>query len=307
MNSQAGAEQAARGRVTVPHAESAAAIVVADVHFEYRARGHDPVTALRGVSLTVHDGERVAIVGANGSGKSTLARLLNGLLLPTGGSVRVGGLDTRDASSRRAIRQSVGMVFQNPDNQLVATIVEEDVAFGPENLGLPPAEIRARVDGALALLGLEELRLRPPHLLSGGQKQRVAIAGALAMRPRVLVLDEATALLDPVGRSEVRDAVARLHAGGTAVVQVTHFMEEAATADHVFVMAGGQIALQGPPRVVFARHDELRALRLDIPQVAQLMERLSRRLTGFPALALDLEEAAAAIMARANSTGRPRA
>ncbi|MDP8923824.1 MAG: energy-coupling factor transporter ATPase [Chloroflexota bacterium] len=264
-------------------------MVVDDVHFEYRARGQDPVPALRGVSLTVRDGERVAVVGANGSGKSTLARLLNGLLLPTGGQVRVGGLDTRDPAGRREIRQAVGMVFQNPDNQLVATIVEEDVAFGPENLGLPSDEIRARVDAALALLGLEELRHRPPHLLSGGQKQRVAIAGALAMRPHVLVLDEETALLDPVGRAEVRAAVARLHAEGTAIVQVTHFMEEAVAADRVLVMAGGRVVLEGPPRVVFARQAELRALRLDVPQVA-----------------LDVDEVAAAILARADPAGRAR-
>lgn len=282
-------------------------IVVDGARFEYRARGQEPVLAVRDVSLTVGDGERVAIVGANGSGKSTLARLLNGLLLPTDGSVRVGGLDTRDGASRRAIRQTVGMVFQNPDNQLVATVVEEDVAFGPENLGLPSAEIRARVDAALALLGLEELRLRPPHLLSGGQKQRVAIAGALAMHPRVLVLDEATALLDPVGRSEVRAAIARLHADGTAIVQVTHFMEEAVGADRVLVMAGGRIVLQGPPREVFARQAELRALRLDVPQVAQLAERLSRRWPDFPAVALDVDEVAAAVLAQADLAGRPRA
>jgi energy-coupling factor transporter ATP-binding protein EcfA2 len=226
------------------------------------------------------------------------------LLLPTRGTVRVLGLDTRDASNRRRIRQTVGMVFQNPDNQLVATIVEEDVAFGPENLGLPSAEIRARVDAALALLGLEELRFRPPHLLSGGQKQRVAVAGALAMRPAVLVLDEATALLDPAGRAEVRGAVARLHAEGTAIVQVTHFMEEAVAADRVLVLADGSIALAGTPGDVFARQAELRALRLDVPQVAQLAERLARRFPRFPAVLLDVDEAAAAIVSRVRA-GHP--
>ena len=293
--------------VASARAEPAALITVEDVYFEYRARGQDPVLALQGVSLVIGEGERVAIVGANGSGKSTLARLLNGLLLPTAGTVRVGALDTRDAAGRRAIRQAVGMVFQNPDNQLVATIVEEDVAFGPENLGLPSAEIRARVDWALGLLGLEDLRLRPPHLLSGGQKQRVAIAGALAMRPRVLVLDEATALLDPVGRSEVRASVARLHAEGTTIVQVTHFMDEAVAADHVVAMGDGRIVLEGPPRDVFARQAELRSLRLGVPQVAQLAERLSRRLPDFPSVVLDVDEAAAAIVARAGTAGRPRA
>ncbi len=274
-------------------------VVVDGASFEYRARGQDPVRALTDVSLAIHAGERVAIVGANGSGKSTLARLLNGLLLPTAGAVRVAGIDTRDATGRRAIRQTVGMVFQNPDNQIVATIVEEDVAFGPENLGLPSDEIRARVDAALALLDLDDLRLRPPHLLSGGQKQRVAIAGALAMRPRVLVLDEATALLDPVGRTEVRDAIARLHAEGTAIVQVTHFMEEAVSAGRVVVMAEGRIALEGTPREVFARQAEIRALRLDIPQVAQLAERLAARHPGFPSVLLDIDEAVPAILALA--------
>ena len=307
MESRDRAEQGDDGPVETSPLSGTALVVVDHVDFEYRARGQDPVLALRDVSLSVGEGERVAIVGANGSGKSTLARLLNGLLLPTGGAVRVGGLETRDLGSRRAIRQTVGMVFQNPDNQLVATIVEEDVAFGPENLGLPSAEIRARVDAALALLELEELRLRPPHLLSGGQKQRVAIAGALAMRPRVLVLDEATALLDPAGRSEVRAAVAQLHAGGTAIVQVTHFMEEAVTADRVLVMAGGRIALHGPPREVFARQAELRALRLDVPQVAQLAERLSRRVPGFPDAALDVDEVATAILERAGHPERARA
>ena len=307
MDSHDGAEQTASGRTATLDPGHAALIVVDDVRFEYRARGQDPVPALQGVSLTVHEAERIAVVGANGSGKSTLAKLLNGLLLPTGGTVRVRGLDTRDQDSRRAIRQTVGMVFQNPDNQLVATIVEEDVAFGPENLGLPSAEIRARVDAALALLGLEELRLRPPHLLSGGQKQRVAIAGALAMRPRVLVLDEATALLDPLGRAEVRAAVARLHAEETAVVQVTHFMEEAVSAERVLVMAEGRIAFEGPPRGVFARQAELRALRLDVPQVARVAERLARRLPDFPSVVLDVEEMAAAVLARVDPAGRPRA
>ena len=274
-------------------------VVVDGASFEYRARGQDPVRALTDISLTIHAGQRVAIVGANGSGKSTLARLLNGLLLPTAGAVRVAGIDTRDATGRRAIRQTVGMVFQNPDNQIVATIVEEDVAFGPENLGLPSDEIRARVDAALALLDLDDLRLRPPHLLSGGQKQRVAIAGALAMRPRVLVLDEATALLDPVGRTEVRDAIARLHAEGTAIVQVTHFMEEAVSAGRVVVMAEGRIALEGTPREVFARQAEIRALRLDVPQVAQLAERLAARHPGFPSVLLDIDEAVPAILALA--------
>src|SRR5688500_4055907 len=193
-------------------------ILVEDIRFDYRSRGDPPVRALDGVSLAVREGERLAILGQNGSGKSTLAKHLNGLLLPAGGRVTVAGLDTHEVGNRRAIRQTVGMVFQNPDNQLVATVVEEDVAFGPENLGLPPDEIRRRVDESLERVELSHLRLRPPHLLSGGQKQRVAIAGVLAMRPRVLVLDESTALLDPLGRAEVRSAVRRLHREGTTVV-----------------------------------------------------------------------------------------
>ena len=270
-------------------------IVVEDVYFEYRARREPPIVALNGVSLVVQAGERLAILGQNGSGKSTLAKHLNGLLLPTEGRVLVAGLDTREAAHRREVRQTVGMVFQNPDNQLVATVVEEDVAFGPENLGLPSDEIRRRVDESLDRVELSHLRLRPPHLLSGGQKQRVAIAGVLAMRPRVIVLDESTALLDPLGRAEVRVAVRRLHAEGTTVVAITHLMEEAVEADRVAVMSGGQIVLQGAPRVVFGQPDRLRALRLDVPQVTSLAERLARRRPDFPSVLLDVIEATEAI------------
>jgi energy-coupling factor transport system ATP-binding protein len=270
-------------------------IVVEDVHFAYRRRGDSPVLALAGVSLTIRPGERLAILGHNGSGKSTLARLLNGLLLPGNGRVLVAGLDTRDAATRRTIRRTVGMVFQNPDNQLVAATVEEDVAFGPENLGLDAAEIRRRVDAALHLLDLWELRERPPHKLSGGQKQRVAIAGILAIEPDVLVLDEATALLDPLGRSEVRDAVRRVQAGGTAVVAATHHMEEAVEADRVLVMSEGRVVLEGPPREVFSEAGLLRELRLDVPPMAQIAERLVAGGVAVPSVLLDVPEAAAAI------------
>jgi energy-coupling factor transporter ATPase len=271
-------------------------IVVEGVRFEYRGRGEEAVLALDGVSLAVHEGERLAILGQNGSGKSTLAKHLNGLLLPSDGRVLVAGLDTRDATRRREIRQTVAMVFQNPDNQLVATVVEEDVAFGPENLGLPSDEIRRRVDESLERVELSHLRLRPPHLLSGGQKQRVAIAGVLAMRPRVLVLDESTAMLDPLGRAEVRAAVRRLHAEGTTVVAITHFMEEAVEADRIVVMSGGRIALEGGPRDVFRQAARLRELRLDVPQVAGLAERISRRRPDFPEVLLTVDEAAEVIV-----------
>ncbi|MCC6179013.1 MAG: energy-coupling factor transporter ATPase [Chloroflexi bacterium] len=275
-------------------------VIVEDLHHVYRHQGEAPIPALSGVSLQVVPGEHLAILGANGSGKSTLAKHLNGLLLPSAGRVLVDGRDTRDASARRDIRRTVGMVFQNPDNQIVATVVEEDVAFGPENLGLPTAEIQERVDEALTALGLGALRDRPPHQLSGGQKQRVAIAGALAMRPRVLVLDEATALLDPLGRAEVREAVRGLSDAGIAVVSVTHFMDEAVEADRVIVLSGGQIALQGRPHDVFTQVDTLRELRLDVPQVTLLAERLAARLPGFPRDVLDVEEAADAILAHAS-------
>ncbi len=274
-------------------------VIVEAVHFQYRGRGEQAIVALDGVSLTVDEGERVAILGRNGSGKSTLAKHLNGLLLPTGGRVLVNGVDTRDSNRRREIRQTVGMVFQNPDNQLVATIVEEDVAFGPENLGLPSDEIRRRVEEALERVDLLQLRRRPPHLLSGGQKQRVALAGVLAMHPRVLVLDESTAMLDPLGRAEVRAAVRRLHAEGTTVIAVTHFMEEAVEADRVVVMDAGRIVLGGVPRDVFGRADQLRELRLDLPQVTELGRRISEQLPGFPKVLLGVEEAADAIVERA--------
>ena len=278
-------------------------IVVEGVRFEYRGRGEQPVVALDDVSLTVRAGERLAILGRNGSGKSTLAKHLNGLLLPTNGRVLVGGIDTRDAARRREIRQAVGMVFQNPDNQLVATVVEEDVAFGPENLGLPSDEIRRRVDESLDRVDLGHLRLRPPHLLSGGQKQRVAIAGVLAMRPRVLVLDESTAMLDPLGRAEVRAAVRRLHAEGTTVIAVTHFMEEAVEAERVLVIDAGRVVLGGSPRDVFRQTDRLRELRLDLPQVTSLAHRIARRLPGFPDVLLGVEETADAIVARVGAHG----
>jgi len=229
-------------------------ITVRGLSHTYRAGTPDAVPALQGVDLEVHAGECVALIGGNGSGKSTLAKHLNALLLPTAGEVRVDGIDTRDPEATWAVRQRVGMVFESPDDQIVAAVVEEDVAFGCENLGLPPAEIRARVDRALRVVGLESMRRHPPHLLSGGQKQRVAIAGVLAMHPRCLILDEATAMLDPQGQREVMDTVLRLcREDGLALLLITHAMDEAVLADRVVVLADGRVALEGPPAGVFSR------------------------------------------------------
>jgi energy-coupling factor transporter ATPase len=252
-------------------------IRVEGVSVSYPLPGGGAKPALREMTLVVERGEWLTIIGHNGSGKSTLAKTFNGLLLPGRGEVTVDGISTRDRDSLRRIRQIVGMVFQQPDNQLVATIVQEDVAFGPENLGLERTEIARRVDSALEAVDLEHLRLRPPHHLSGGQKQRVAIAGILAMRPTCIVLDEATAMLDPEGRREVLETMRRLHADGTTVVAITHFMAEVAYADRVIVLAEGRIALEGSPHEIFAQGDRLRELELDVPQVTQVAEELGRR------------------------------
>ncbi len=231
--------------------------------------------ALSGVTMTIEAGEMLAIVGHNGSGKSTLAKHLNGLLLPTGGNVTIDGMDTKNEDALLAIRQRVGMVFQNPDNQLVTTIVEEDVGFGPENLGVPPKEIRGRVDAALESVGMTAYADKASHALSGGQKQRIAIAGMLAMQPEVLVLDEATAMLDPEGRREVLEIVKRLHREtGLTVVMITQFMEETLSCDRVVVMGGGKLQLSGTPREVFRRSAELRALGLDVPETVWLRDAL---------------------------------
>lgn len=231
--------------------------------------------ALSGVTMTIEAGEMLAIVGHNGSGKSTLAKHLNGLLLPTGGNVTIDGMDTKNEDALLAIRQRVGMVFQNPDNQLVTTIVEEDVGFGPENLGVPPKEIRGRVDAALESVGMIAYADKASHALSGGQKQRIAIAGMLAMQPEVLVLDEATAMLDPEGRREVLEIVKRLHREtGLTVVMITQFMEETLSCDRVVVMGGGKLQFSGTPREVFRRSAELRALGLDVPETVWLRDAL---------------------------------
>ncbi len=243
--------------------------------YRYAAGTEDEVTALEGVDLDVGRGEFVAIIGPNGSGKSTLARHFNGLLLPTEGTVTVAGMSTTDPENLWVIRRTVGMVFQNPDNQIVATIVEEDVAFGPENLGLPSPDIRKRVDDSLALVRMDGFARHAPHLLSGGQKQRVAIAGALAMKPACLVLDEATAMLDPKGRAEVLETARRLNREeGLTVILITHFMEEAVFADRVVVLDAGHVALQGGPVEVFASPERLESLGLAVPQIVEVSRRL---------------------------------
>jgi energy-coupling factor transporter ATPase len=247
-------------------------IRIENLHHTYA--GAHPVPALYGIDLAIHAGEYVALVGANGSGKSTLARHLNALLHPQRGVVQVAGLDTRDAASWREIRRQVQMVFQHPDAQLVATVVEEDVAFGLENFGVAAGDLPDRVRAALETVGMWAHRQRPPHLLSAGQKQRVAIAGALALEPRVLILDEATAMLDPAGRAAVLDVVRQLYEQGTTIVTITHEMDEAALAERIVVLAEGRVAMDGTPRQVFARADDLRALGLDVPFIAELALRL---------------------------------
>lgn len=247
-----------------------------NVAFTYNAGMEDEVKAVSGVSFSIEEGEFVALVGHNGSGKSTVARLMNGLLLPDVGAVRVDGMSTADKKHLFDIRRTVGVVFQNPDNQMIATIIEDDVAFGPENLGLPPAEIRARVDWALDAVGMSDHKRGTPFRLSGGQKQRVAIAGVLAIRPRVMVLDEATAMLDPKGRDEVMRVVTALNREHKmTVVMITHFMEEAAAADRIIVMKDGGILLNGG-REVFGRTAEIRAAGLELPLPSRIADKLRR-------------------------------
>ncbi|MEJ5309366.1 MAG: energy-coupling factor transporter ATPase [Anaerolineae bacterium] len=254
-----------------------------NVTYAYPLPNGGRIAALREISLRIEEGEYVAIVGANGSGKSTLARHLNALLVPDEGRVMVAGLDTRDQAQHAAIHRTVGMVFQRPEDQIVASLVEEDVAFGAENMGLPPAEIRARVDEALAMVGMTEQRMRPPHQLSAGQQQRVALAGVLAMRPRCIVFDEATAMLDPAGRHAVRAMMADLYRAGLTIITITHFMEEALDAQRVVVLERGRVALDGPPEMVFADVSLLRTLGLDLPPAAALAYLLRQHFPALPA------------------------
>ncbi|MBR2570803.1 MAG: energy-coupling factor transporter ATPase [Clostridia bacterium] len=247
-------------------------IRIRDAVYTYPESG---APAVNRVTLSVNEGEFLSVVGHNGSGKSTLAKLMNALFVPASGTVVVNGFDTRDEEHRIDVRRCCGMVFQNPDNQLVATIVEEDVAFGLENLGVPTEEIRGRVDEALRLVGMGEFAQAAPHMLSGGQKQRIAIAGVVAMRPRVIVFDEATAMLDPAGRDDVMRLIHRLNREeGITVVLITHFMEEAAQADRVAVMDQGRILKTGSPGEIFTQVEMLRNLGLDVPEMTDLANRL---------------------------------
>lgn len=271
-------------------------IEVSDLSHTYNADSERPVQALRNVSLTVNQGEYLVILGHNGSGKSTLAKHLNGLLAPTTGDVLVKEWNTRDTHHLREIRSTVGMVFQTPDNQIVATIVEEDVAFGPENLGIPREEMLARVDWSLEQVDMSDFRHRAPHLLSGGQKQRICIAGVLAMQPDVLVLDESTAMLDPLGRQEVLAVAHRLNREqGTTVIAITHFMREAIDADRVVVMAEGEIVLEGTPRELFRQVDRLRELHLDIPPATEIALALHGRFPDFQTDLLSVDELVEAV------------
>lgn len=249
------------------------------------------------VTLTVGQGEFVAVLGHNGCGKSTLAKHFNGLLLPSGGMVYINGMDTKDEENYREIRKTVGMVFQNPDNQIVATVVEEDVAFAPENLGVPSPEIRRRVDEALKTVDMYEMRRHAPHLLSGGQKQRVAIAGAIAMEPKCIVFDEPTAMLDPKGRREVIDTLLKLkREKNMTVVLITHYMEEAVRADRVVIMDKGKILRDDVPRNIFSEVKFLKGLGLDVPQVTELCYLLRKAGVNLPQDVLTVEECTEAIM-----------
>ena len=277
-----------------------AVIQIENLHFSYTAEEDGKETpVLLGIDMEVGRGEFLAVLGHNGSGKSTLAKHLNAILTPTAGRVLVEGIDTAKEDMLYEIRRRVGMVFQNPDNQMVANIVEEDVAFAPENLGVTPQEIRRRVDDSLAAVNMSAFSGHAPHMLSGGQKQRVAIAGVLAMQPDILVLDEPTAMLDPVGRREVLATVKRLNREKKmTVVLITHYMDEAVQADRVIVVDSGRIKMQGPPREVFSKVEALKALGLDTPQATELIWLLNRSGAALPEGILDPKECIAAILER---------
>ena len=273
------------------------AITVENLSFSYPpAEGRVSVPIFDGLNLTIEEGSFVAVLGHNGCGKSTLAKHCNAIRLPTGGSVTVFGLDTRDEALLYQVRRTVGMVFQNPDNQIVSNVVEEDVAFAPENLGVEPKEIRRRVDEALRLVGMEDYRRHAPHLLSGGQKQRIAIAGVIAMRPRCIVLDEPTAMLDPIGRADVVRTIKQLNRErGVTVVLITHHMDEAAQADRLVVMAKGKVVADGSPKEVFSDVEGLRKVGLTVPYTTQLLWELRQAGYDVPLDALSDEECAAAL------------
>ena len=266
-------------------------IIIKDLTFDYiRDDGEGIIRAVDHVSLEFRRGTFTAILGKNGSGKSTLAKNLNGLLLPTEGEVLVNGFDTRDEEHIWDIRQTAGMVFQNPDNQLVSAIVEDDVAFGPENLGVDPQEIRRRVDKALESVNMGQFKKKPPHLLSGGQKQRIAIAGVVAMRPQCIIFDEPTAMLDPKGRQEIMKIIHELHQDGITVILITHFMEEAAEADRVIVMHEGKVFLDGTPAEVFSQGQRIKEVNLDIPLAVEIGDRLRAKGVNVPSDIISTEE-----------------
>ena len=272
-------------------------IHIEHISFTYpEEEGRETFAALDGVTLDIEAGSFVAVLGHNGSGKSTLAKHMNAVLLPLGGKVWVDGMDTCDENLLLEVRRRVGMVFQNPDNQIVANVVEEDVAFGPENLGVPTEEIRRRVDAALKAVGMESFLLHAPHNLSGGQKQRIAIAGIIAMEPKCIVLDESTAMLDPSGRREVLDTVRRLNREkGITIVLITHHMNEAAMADRVVVMDDGHVVMDGKPREILTRMEDLRAIGLDVPHTVELLHGLREDGFDVPLDALTVEECADAV------------
>ena len=271
------------------------AIEIDRLRCSYPAQNGEPIPVFDGLSLNIREGSFVAVLGRNGCGKSTLAKHMNAILLPEGGSVRVFGMDT-SSEELLNIRRTVGMVFQNPDNQMVANVVEEDVAFAPENLGVPPEEIRRRVDAALAAVGMSEYREHAPHLLSGGQKQRVAIAGVIAMQPRCIVLDEPTAMLDPQGRAEVLDTIETLNREkGITVVLITHHMTEAVRADRVIVLHEGGVLADGTPKEVFPQVELLQDAGLDVPATTRLLYELNRQGASLPLDALSTEECAQAL------------
>ena len=271
-------------------------IEVKNLTHVYTDSENKEIKALDGINLEIRQGEFVAVIGANGSGKSTLARHFNALQRPSEGVCLIEGMDTTVEENLWDIRQHVGMVFQNPDNQIVAAIVEEDVAFGPENIGVPTAEIRTRVDAALAAVGMSDYAKHAPHLLSGGQKQRVAIAGVIAMRPDCLILDEATAMLDPRGREQVMQTIHHLNKDlGITVVSITHYMEEAAQADRVLVMSQGSVVMEGTPKEVFSQTEKVRSLRLDVPQAAELRDELVKAGIPMPEGIIDTGECAQAL------------
>ena len=270
-------------------------IKVENLHFTYPTSDHE---TLKGIDLEIAPGTFTAILGHNGSGKSTLAKHFNAIFQPTEGTVRVCGMDTKDEELLLGIRATVGMVFQNPDNQIVANVVEDDVAFAPENLGVPPEEIRQRVDAALKQVGMYEFREHAPHLLSGGQKQRVAIAGVIAMEPQCIVLDEPTAMLDPSGRREVIETVTRLcREKGITIVLITHHMDECVGADRLIVMSGGKIVLDGKPKDVFQQSDVLRREGLTVPATTALLQELKAAGMDVPTDALEVTDCADAIAA----------